>query len=237
MYRYKYDQSYNHKSKRSRRSVRLAVFVCLLILGGAGYIAYDVFRQTNNADSQTSQTTIAQVQGENVTLVRTPYFQFQLPKNWKEIAGESKDGHYVYRSFRSGIIEEELDIEVNDKTSHPINSYTTSHVLPLNYDGSQGAFIVAQRIGDPCQKVYPKNPVGELPDDARLVKQYGVSFVCNPGSGFYQAVLGLVGGSEDMVVNRPSDNESIKLHITYRNVMMTPNPEVIYTIVNSFRVL
>ena len=236
MYRYKYDKSYSHKSKRSRRSLGLATFAVVVVMAAAGFVGMDVLRQTQDKHVVVSQTSIAQVQGASVTLVRTPYYQFQLPQKWRESASESKDGHYMYRSYRNDLIEEELTIDVNQKSPVALNNTTTSYVLPVTYNGTDGTFSLAQHVSEPCQNVYPLNSQGVKPDDARVVKQYNVTFPCNPGSGFFQAVVGLVNGTDDLNVKRPNGS-AIKFNIVYRNVTVSPRADLLYDIINSFRVL
>jgi hypothetical protein len=234
MYRYKYNASYHHKSRRAKRTTAVATFFVLLFIGAAVYVAIDVYYNGLKKETVTSQSNYSSVQGASISIVRTPYFQFQLPANWREVASESRDKHYVYRSYRKEFVEEELVIEIDRAVGVPVNNNTTSHVLAVSYDKS-GIFNIVTRISEPCQDVYPNVP-GEKTkqDNPRVVKQHDVTFACNPGSGFYQAVVGLAGGGEDMILQR-QDGIKEKVNITYKNVTAIPTPNHLYDIIESLR--
>lgn len=237
MFRYKYNSNYHHKSRRAKRTTMFAMFAVALTLGAGIYVGLDVFFQSLRNKSSETKSTYSSVQGESISLVRTPYFQFQLPANWKEVASESKDNRYVYRSYRNDMIEEELSIEVNRANPILVANNLTSHVLPVTFDKSGGIFSIVSRLKDPCQAVYPDVP-GEKTkqDNPKIVNQYDVTFACNPGSGFYQVAVGLVNGSEDMSVLRQNGSQ-VKLNILYRNVTVRLKADALYDIVESFRVL
>ena len=236
MFRYKYNSNYHHKSRRAKRTTTFALLVVVLVIGAGVYVGLDVFFQSLRKKSSETKSNFSSVQGDSVSIVRTPYFQFQLPSKWQEIASESKDGKYLYRSFNHDLIEEELSVEINRKIPILLYNNYTSHVLPVTFDKS-GIFNIVSRLKDPCQAVYPTLP-GQTtkPDDPRMVKQYDVSFACNPGSGFYQVVVGLAGATEDMTVTR-QDGTKIKFNITYRNVTVRLRADSLYDIIESFRVL
>lgn len=235
MYRYKYNASYHHKSRRAKRTTTLAVSFVVLVLGAAIAVGIDVYYQSLKKTPATSQSTYSSVQGASISVVRTPYFQFQLPANWREVASESKDKKYVYRSFKKDFIEEELIVEIDKSEQTALANVKSSHVLPVSYDKA-GVFTILTRSNEPCQSVYPNVP-GEKTkqDNPRVIKQHDVTFSCNPGSGFYQAVVGLSGATEDMLLQR-QDGVYQRFNITYRNVTATPNPLHLYDIIESFRI-
>jgi len=229
MYRYKYNTSYHHKSRRARRSTILAVSLVIIAFGGIAYIAVDTFLQAAKKQEITSQPTFSSVQGASINLFRSEYFQFQADANWKEVPTESVKGHYVYRSFKGPLVEHDIVIDVNNPKDEVPALVSTNHVMPVEVD-STGKFNIIGGAGDHCKTVVPKGS----PSLPILVTQKQVSFICSPDSVLYEVKVGLVGGTTKMLLPRPDGTRATYV-ITYRNLKFTPDDSVLRTIVDTFQ--
>jgi hypothetical protein len=228
MYRYKYNTSYHHKSRKARRTTKLAVVLSILMLGAGIYIVYDMYKQDSRTDAPVSQATSSTVQGASINLFRTEYFQFQTDSNWKEIPGETKSNKFVYRSFNGPLVEHDITIEVNPAPEVMALSKTT-HVMPVQIE-STGRLSIVDGPGDHCNKNVPKT-------EARVplrVTQRQVNFICSIDAVIYQVQVGVVGGSTDMSITRPDGTKAV-YRITYRNLKFTPDDNMIRNIITTFQ--
>ncbi len=231
MYRYKYNRSYHHKSRKARRSVIMAVVFVTVVLSGAGYIAYDVARQTMNKSATVSQASYSSVQGTSINLFRTQYFQFQADDSWKEVAAESRDGHYVYRSMKGTLVTRDITIDVNNTKPESVALLRTNHIMPVTIDAS-GRLLPQGGAGDHCKTAMPKGaPVVPTP-----VTQRQVRFVCTPDSVLYQVAVGVVGGSTNMQLTR-NDGTKAVYTITFRDLTVESTDAPLRSILTSFQAL
>lgn len=228
MYRYKYNKSYHHKSRRARRTTVLAVLFSVLVVGAASYIVYDLIKQNTKKDTPTSQSTVSSVQGASINLFRTEYFQFQADSSWKEIVEESKNNKFVYRSYNGPLIEHDLQVEINPEPEIMPLARTT-HVLPVEI-ASSGRFSVVDGAGSHCGTQVPKG-TPELP---LKVTQRQVSFICSVDAVIYQVQVGVVGGSTDLLITR-SDGSKATYRITYRNLKFTPDDNMVRNLISTFQ--
>lgn len=229
MYRYKYNKSYHHKSKKARRTTVLAVIFSIAVFGAVGYIGYDIFKQSSKKDTPVSREVYSSVQGASINYFRSEYFQFQTDKSWQEVSLETKKNHYVYRSFKGPLVEHDLVIDVNPTSAEVLANARTTHVLPITVE-STGRFNIADSVGEHCKTLMPKNA---LPNPTR-VTQKQVSFNCAVDAVLYQVQVGVVGGTTDMLLTRP-DGTKATYRITYRNLRFTPDESMIRTIIDTFQ--
>ncbi len=229
MYRYKYNTSYHHKSRRARRSTVLAAALIVVTLGGAIYIAIDTYIQSTKKQAATSQPTFSSVQGASVNLFRTEYFQFQADDNWKEIPTETTKGHYVYRSYKGPLVEHDIVIDVNSNKEEALSNVRTNHVMPVEID-STGKFNIVSGAGEHCRVPLPKN----TPNLPLIVTQKQVTFACSPDSVLYEVKLGVVGGNTKMQMPRP-DGSRATYNITYRNLKFTSDDIALRGIAETFQ--
>jgi hypothetical protein len=229
MYRYKYNKNYHHKSRRARRTGVIAIVLVSIAAIAGAVIAVDTILQSTRQQQPSSQPTYSTVRGANTTLFRTQYFQFQTNDSWQEIATESKDDYYVYRSFNGPIIEHDIIIEVNKKTPEVEALVRTTHVLPVTVDGD-GKLTSDQGVGEHCNIALPK----DVPKIPTRVKHKNVSFICSVDAVLYQVKVGLTGGTTDMQLPRP-DGTRATYSITYRNLKFSPDDNTVKNIINTFQ--
>lgn len=228
MYRYKYNKSYHHKSRRARRTTVLAVFFSIFVLGAAAYIAYDLYKGNSNKEEPVSQPAFSSVQGASINLFRTEYFQFQTDSSWKEVTSETKEKKYVYRSFKGPLVEHDITVEVNP-APEVVTLGRTNHVMPVQIEAS-GQLTIEDGAGDHCGKQVPKT-AARLP---QTVTQRQVTFTCSVDAVLYQVQVGVVGGTTDMIISRP-DGTKATYRITYRNLKFTPDDAILRNIISTFQ--
>lgn len=229
MYRYRYNTSYHHKSRRAKRTTKLAVFLSVLVFIAAAGIGYDLIKQYFRKDSPVSQAEYSTVEGASINLFRTEFFQFQTDRSWQEVPSESKPGKYVYRSFSGPLVEHDIVIEVNNTTEVALPLVRTTRVMPVQLE-SNGRISPVDGAGEHCGAQLPKT-TARVP---LRVTQKQVSFVCSVDAVVYQVDVGVVGGTTSMSMVRPDGTRAV-YHITYRNLKFTPSDEMLKAILGTFQ--
>lgn len=219
-----------HSRKRFLRRLRY-VWALILVgaLVGAGFFIYDVIanrKKSDEASKASSAVTSLVVTGTQ--LQSSPYFQFQSPKNWKAIANESRSNHFVYRQYNGPLIEQELVIDINRETPEVLALVLTTRVLPVNASQTGKLTLVGQ-LSDHCKNALKpggiRNPLA--------VKYKDVTFNCNPDTTNFIAVVGLVGGTDSMLLKRPSGG-TVTYNIVYKNLTAQPTAGDFDNIIETF---
>lgn len=224
-----YRQQGVSRSKRVLHRLRYVALIFLVaILSLIGFLTYDVIKQTSSADTPTQETTaVTSTIASNSEIHSSPYFQFQTSKKWRAIANESRDGHYVYRQYNGPLVEQELTIDINPISAQVLALVQTTRVLAASVSES-GALKPEGVVSDHCKTVVKSNDKSQ-----QLVKINQVTFACNPDSTSYAVAIGLVGGTNDMNLIRPSGGKAV-YRITYQNVTAQPSPRDVDNIVETF---
>jgi hypothetical protein len=213
------------KLLRIVRPIMLVIFLAAIFV--VGYFAYDIFRQQTASESSSEATkpstsTIA----SNVNIQTTPYFQIQTPLKWRAVVNETRDGHYVYRQFNGQLVEQDLIIDVNDSTQVNLATTRINRVLPITVSPKGIAQIVNGSL-EHCKKVTAGSK------NQAFVIMSKVNFPCNPDSTAYEVVVGLVNGSNIMLLSRP-DGSKATYKVTYRDVSANPTARDLLKIIGTF---
>lgn len=202
--------------------------VLVAVLGGIGFLVYDVWRQTSSADTPTQETTaVTSTIASNSEIQSSPYFQFQTSKKWRSIANETREGHYVYRQYNGPLVEQEFIVDVNPITTEALALTQTTRVLAARVSDS-GTLKPEGTVSEHCKK-----SVKAGDKSPQIVKMNQVSFACNPDSTSYTVVVGLVGGTNDMNLTRPDGTKAV-YRLTYQNVTAQPTARDVDNIVETF---
>lgn len=206
----------------------MALFILVAVLIGTGFLGYDIWQQAKSSDTPTQSTKpVLSTIASDAEILSTPYFQFQATKKWRAIANETQDGHYVYRQYNGPLVEQEFIVDINKVTSEVLALVQTSYVLAVRMS-EDGALTPEGTVSEHCKKaakVGTRNP--------QIVKMNQVSFACNPDSGSYTVVIGLVGGTNDMQLIRP-DGTKASYRLRYQNVTAQPNSRDIINMIETF---
>ena len=229
MYRYKYNKSYHHKSQRARKTGAFAFLVCVLVFIAIGLIAKDVYKQLNTKQAPVSQASYSTVQGASINLFKTEFFQFQAGEAWREATTETKDGHYVYRSFKGTLVERDLTIDVNKVTPEVPPLVRTTRVMPVTVE-SDGRLSIVEGAGEHCNTQMPKN--APLLPTRITAKQ--VTFICTPDAVIYQVLVGVISGTTNMPIVRPNGTKATYT-IQYRDLTVSPNDNQLRNIISTFQ--
>lgn len=219
-------------SKRERLGRRLrplvfVVFVAMLV--GLGYFIFDIFRQSSAADTASKLSTpINSTIVSDTQIMSSQYFQFQTPDKWRAVANETRDGHYVYRQFNGQLVEQELVVDVNNQNQEVLATTHINRLLPVTAT-AQGGLSIANSDLEPCKKYVKKG----TEKTNQLITVNKVTFPCNPDFTGYEAVVGLVNGTNIMSLPRPNGANAY-YKITYRNVSANAGPRDVIGIVRSF---
>ncbi len=218
-----------HRTKRARRFRKISRVVLVIFLIILGFIAYDWFRSSLK-NSTVGQSSEATVQSASINIFRTPYFQFQTDKSWREINESSTNKKYVYRSFESILVQHELIVEVDTTQREVLANTQIAHVIPVEILNNTLSAVGA--ISPHCKTLIND------PNDRkqRYISYKETEFPCDPDSSIFVVVAGVVGGNE-LISYKNTDDTVTTLKITYRDSTYSPNGSPLSSIINSFQIL
>jgi hypothetical protein len=222
---------YHHRvSLHRRRKYLKGVYIFAIFIGIIAALIFFAIRldsylqsRANTFDTTTSEETSAYFASSNQVFT-TQYFQFQTPKNWAEIPTESTGTKFVYRGINKPIIEDELIIYVNNIPG----DLTATRLLPVKL-AAGGQELSADSVSDHCNEVSADHNI-----DEKVVKFKGVSINCDIDNTQFNVLVGLVGGTTRMTLNRP-DGSTADYTILYRNVKAIPDASGLLQIMQSFQ--
>lgn len=225
-----YRQQGETRQRRILKFVRPLMFILFLIVFIAGALfLYDIFGQTKSSTTASEASKpVSSTIVENIQIQTSPYFQLQTPNKWRAVTNETRDGHYVYRQYNGPLVEQEIVIDVNNQSQELLALTHINRVLPVTVS-DEGFIDVANTDLAHCKKA--TKPGTEKTQQILVMEK--VSFPCNPDFTGYEAVVGLVNGSNIMHLPRPDGTKAF-YKILYRNVSATPNSRDIISIIKTF---
>ncbi len=224
-----YRESTYHRQVRFIKRIKRIVLTFLIVIAFVGcFIVYDMFRSSRQAGNLGDPVQTNSTFTSSFEIHRTQYFQFQASKKWAEIASETKNNHYVYRSFDGPLVEQELVIDVNNTSPEVLALVQITRVLPVSI-ADKGRLVIEGQTEEHCLKAV-KPGGGRNP---QIVTQHQVTFACNPDSPLYGVVVGLIGGSDIIPITRP-DGTKVNYKITYKNLTALPNSRDLRNIIETF---
>lgn len=219
-----------HSRKRYLRRLRYVWALILVGLLVAGcFFAYDVITNRKKSDEASKESTaVTSLVVADTQLQSSPYFQFQSSRNWRAIANESRSNHFVYRQYNGPLIEQDLTIDINRGTPEVLALVQTTRVLPVKASQT-GKLTLVGLISDHCKSAFKPGGIR----NPSVITYKEVKFSCNPDTTNYIAVVGLVGGTDTMVLNRPSGGTAT-YNIMYRNLTAQPTGGDMDNIIKTF---
>ncbi|HEX5798113.1 MAG TPA: hypothetical protein VFX79_02055 [Candidatus Saccharimonadales bacterium] len=197
------------------------------VIGGLVILALrlDSYLQdkVNTSESTTTEQTSAYFASSNKVFT-TEYFQIQAPKNWAAIPSESTDTMFVYRGINEPIVEDELIIYVNSIPA----SLTATRLLPVELSGG-GQELSPGSVSEHCNEASEDDNI-----DTKVLTYKKVSINCDVDNTQFNVLVGAVGGSTRMNLNRP-DGTVADYSILYRNIQAIPDASTIIQIMQSFQ--
>jgi len=203
----------------------LALVVIVLAVAGLIFYLQYVREENKNTPEQTVSGKTTIINTPSINVFRTPYFQFQASDNWAEVPIESNSNKFVYRNTRSGLVEHDITVYVNQT---PANIQPTN-VLPVKSDG--GNTLEVLNVSENCGSALDKNAAVK---DVQTVKMNNVEFLCYGKITAFNVIVGFVGGNTSMNLKRLDGSTAI-YSIYYRDLRAIPGPDEIYQIARSFQ--
>lgn len=223
------DNGYKKNRNFTKILKPLFLVIALMILIVVGIFGYDLWKQYSRSYSPSavskpeSTVTVADSQ-----IMSTPYFQINTTRKWKAIANETTSSHYVYRQFSGSLVEQELIVDINNDTTDTLAITRVTRVLPVSATSSN-RLSVPGGVSPHCSEIVkPAKPVDPL-----IVSYQGVKFGCNPTASNYFVVIGLIGGTNSMSLQRPNGSRAT-YNITYKNVTSQSSSGDIVNIIKTF---
>lgn len=229
MNHYRYSQKIHKRGKRVRRTRRaLVAFVVIFLIGG-GVLLFDILKQTLSNDSAGSTSSTAAVQSATVNIFRTPYYQFQADKSWREVnSSDNVPDRFVYRSYQGTLVHEELIIEVNREKPIVLDNNQVTRVLPVDVS-SEGALLPLGEVSSHC-KEFAKGI------EQQFVTYKNVTFPCTPDGNNFMAVVGST--ESNFPIRVTTADGSIRTYsITYQDSRFSPSGRSLNDIVKTFRLI
>jgi hypothetical protein len=220
----KYHQHLNYRRrKRFIRRVRIAVFlVVVAAVGLAAFIFYDNFRTGNlNTPEQTTSAQTTSYIAPNIQIFTTPYFQIQTKKSWSEDPSASTANKFIYRNMHGGLLEQMITVYVNS----PPSDLASTRVLETSLNGSSG--LKVEKMSEHCGK-------GTKNVGTKQITLDKVTFKCFADDTRYNVLVGLIGGSSNITLQRPKGGTAAYT-IYYSNLTALPDYQEVTDIINSFQ--
>lgn len=201
----------------------------LFIFFGFGiYIAVDTFVRSGDEQSAVGDVS-GSVQASTINVFRTQFFQFQADKKWQEVIDSSgTNDRFVYRSFDSTLLQQELIVEVDTIRKVPLDNEQTSRVLPIEIKNNR--MVTVDAISPHCERLLDES----LRNDQQTVTYRNADFPCNPDSSVFMVAVALVGGNNIIPYNDANDVPR-EIKITYRDSSFTPTGSQLDNIINTFQ--
>lgn len=228
---YKHQVNTYHRAKRARglrKAVYLVVFLAVL---GTGALGLDwVIEKYRASQSTVSVESVATVQSSSVNIFRTPYFQFQADRTWRESGQENPtDKKFVYRSYTGQLVQNEIIVEVDPKDDVILANTQVSRVLPVEV--SDNTLHATGLISPHCRDF--------ISDKANRIQQLvifeGTTFPCNPDSEQFVVIVATKDANH--TIKKFSDNGVRTFRITYRDSTFSPTGAPLDNIIDSFQLL
>lgn len=222
---------YHHKvSLHRRRRYIKKVYIFFIIVAVLAALIVFALRldsllqdRVNTPELTTTDETSTYFASRN-KIFTTDYFQFQAPKNWAAIPSESGSGKYVYRGINKPIVEDELVIYVNDIPGDLL----ATRLLPVEAS-PVGQGLTVGSVSDHCN-----NALADHNIDEKVVTYKKVSLNCDVDNTQYNVLVGLVGGSTRMKLNRP-DGSTADYTILFKDLRAIPDASALLQIMQSFQ--
>lgn len=219
-----------HKSKRARKIRKLGVLVLILVIIGVGAISMDWVLNRIREDGQDSIGSRVAVQSSTINIFRTPYFQFQADKTWREVdPGNQEVGRYVYRSYNDILVQHELIVEVDKTVATVLDSEQTSRVLPVSVRGNY-------LLSDGAISPHCKELISDVNNrEQQFIEYKQVTFPCDPNGGQFVVLVGQIGGKH--YIEKETETGMRTYKIIYRDSTFSPSGKPLGNIINSFQLL
>lgn len=200
--------------------IALFLFVAVIYFF-VGYLHDQKTASNQSSESEKTSSFIA----PSINIFKTPFYQFQAPKSWSEIPNESNSSRFVYRSIKSNLIGQELDIYVDQI---PANLEAT-RVLPANFvSGNTG--LNPTIVSEHCIKAL-NGQSSSAPVDVNFM---GVKFRCDSDNTNYSVLVGQVGDDSVLNMIRP-EGTKVAYTIYYTNLGSIPDSSELIQMIKSFQ--
>ena len=221
--RYHYQIDHHHQKSFIKRTSLFLIFVVICILIFVGYAYIDRMNESSsNTEEKTTSNESDGYFASAVSIIRSPYFQFQANKSWSQATSDSSNSKFVYRSLRGSLIERELTIYVNDSPN-----LSVTRVLPVNTKSTSE--LLPQTVSDHCGKLFPTKQ-----QSIQSITMDRVTFNCQGDSIAYTVLAGLIRGNTQISLTRP-DGQKANYTIYYSDVTATPSASQLNEIISTFQ--
>ena len=224
----------NHLNYRDRKKLRIktraiATIAVVVFIGFAAffYVDFQKSNSKNTEDSITSEKTNSVVTSK-ISVFKSPFFQFQANENWREVPSESSPNKFLYRSFRSSLLEHELAVYVNQIP----NDVMSSRVLPVEIINNNNTSIFKpQIVSEHCLSALTS---GGKKIEVEQIIFNKVNFLCHSASNQYNVIVGEINGGTNMTMKRP-DGSTAVYSIFYKDLRAVNSSIEINQIVSTFQ--
>lgn len=223
---YQYDHNAGNERLRKRfrwfgRGVGMALVLVVIAL--VIYLFFLVSPQEPSVTSSQQTSVIA----PNISVFRSPYFQFQAADGWEELELD-EEGKFFYRKLNGSSVEHDLTIYANPD-QRTINGMKASRVQVVKPDETNdGSLNPVGGISKWCKEAGPDI------EDLQTVTFKDTTFRCVAGGALFDVLVSEYQGTPLIELTRPS-GETVELLIYYRDLRATRDGRELDDIVESFQ--
>lgn len=228
---YKKGRNLHKKRVRSKRTIVASFMLLFLAIIVSGIIFVDRILSETESSRFVDTGVQAKVESSTINIFRTPYFQFQAPRDWREITEETNESRFVYRGFKENLVEHQLIVEVdNDRTQFPVDiADEITRAYPFKEENNR--IVPTAGISDHCGDLEEG-----LPNKLIRMTYENTEFDCVVDGSSYVVSLTEDRGNE-VFTHVGQDGVERTFRVTYQNSAFTPSGAILRSIVKTFLLL
>lgn len=225
---YHHSRQLHKKQKRSKRLLKFSLAIVMVISISILAIFADNFFNRSKSAEIASTGIQAQVESASINIFRTPYFQFQADKSWREINDQAgNENKFVYRSYNEQLVQNIFTIEVDEIQSVALANENTTRVAPVKIEGNrlQAPF----GISDHCKTMQEFTSLKQI-----RMSYEEAEFACTPDGNSFVVMVSLIGGNE-IIEHTTKDGKTHTFKLTFQDATFSPSGRALRSILDSFQ--
>lgn len=226
---YQKDKNLHRKRVRSHRTIVGSFMILFLAILVAGIIFVDRIINQSESSRFVDTGVQAKVESSTINIFRTPYFQFQAPRDWREITEETTDSRFVYRGFKENLVAHQFVVEVDNSDDEVQITNNVTRAYPFSV--VENRIVPTADISDHCGDLEK-----DLPKKKIRINYENTEFDCVVDGASYIVSLTEDGGSE-VFKHTGQDGVERTFKVTYQNSEFTPSGSYLRSIVKTFLLL
>lgn len=228
---YRHNDALHKHQKRAGRLKKVAVVFSIFLFLAVSAIGIDwIINQINNTETVVSSENTKSVQAANVSVFRTPYFQFQATEDWILVADQSSDNKFTYVKNSGRFVSQRIVFYIDQPIEDRVDQ-NIAKLIPVEISANND-FIPGSSVSEHCDTQWPE---GLARNPSRIVYD-NIEIECTPNTQEYNVIAGNIGGSDRIPITLKNGDQHT-LTIVYSDLTAYPSPGDIYNLIATLKIL